>query len=238
MPASTTARAATKTHRNFRGGAPLVLHLPRGECGRLATWKFAIAGPRLPSLWDGVWSWGPPWQRANSSTCGTSRLTTLAWPTAGWWCGWTAGISTGERFRLAATWCARASWDSNAALCGAWLPGDATANERAALSIARRAGCDVPGRELVWVVRLRPSALTVSRGPVVPVSRDLSAKSWWEKSLRGALFELFSRGPGYVVSGFWGPFRGLLRSCCGQRLTVCFCFIMIRDWTGHRNTEI
>lgn len=109
---------------------------------------------------------------------------------------------------------------------------------RAALSIARRAGCDVSERELVWVVRLRPSALTVSRWPVVPVGRGLLAKSWWEKSLPGAVFELFSRVPGYVVSGFWGPFRGLLRSCCGQHLTVCFCFIIISDWTCHRNTEI
>lgn len=101
VPASTTARAATTRRRNFRGGTLLVLHLPRGECGPFATWKFAIVGQPLPSLWDGVWSWGRPWQRASSSTCGTSRLTTPAWPTAGWWCGWTAGISIGERCRLA-----------------------------------------------------------------------------------------------------------------------------------------
>lgn len=144
--------------------------LPRGECGPHAMWKFATAGPSLPLLWDGAWNWGRPWQRASSSTCGTSRLTTPAWPTVGWWCGWTAGISIGERVWFEAARCPRASgeWNAN---CGgsSWLPGNATANERVALSLTLRTSYQVL-EGAVWVVKLRPSALVMSSWPAAPLS--------------------------------------------------------------------
>lgn len=203
MRTSTTARAATKRHRNFRGEAFLVLHLPRGECGPHTMWKFATAGPSLPLLWDGAWNWGRPWQRASSSTYGTSRLTTPAWPTVGWWCGWTAGTSIGERVWFEVARCPRASgeWNAN---CGgsSWLPGNATANERAALSLTLCASYQVL-EGVVWVVKLRPSALVMSSWPVAPLSWDLLARPWWKQSVPSAAFQLFSQLPGYLVSYIW-----------------------------------
>lgn len=156
-PTSTLARAAMKRQElpgRLSSLFPFAGMAWGRESGLLATRGFAVAWPPLPSLWNGAWNWGRPWQRASSSTCGTSRLTTPAWLTAGWWCGWTAEISIGEWERLLAAWCASASGDPS--ICRRPVhghQGNAAANERASLSVILCARCEMLESKLVRVVK-------------------------------------------------------------------------------------